>query len=221
MMAAEQGRRQLRKADGRAAGRLSTHQCCRRSGGRRTRRHKPGWVRAGPTGTDGYSTTHRKGAPWVVATMPGARCVWLFVTTHNDSAPAAHLLQRPVGCDEAAFAPIRALAAGPCCISKFFLLNNLHRPSPSLSSRPVLAMAFKLFSLAALAALLLLATGASAQVATGQNGVCCAYILNSSNQPVLVCNNPANVSRPGLGAARRELHAAMERAETCVFRVPP
>jgi hypothetical protein len=82
-------------------------------------------------------------------------------------------------------------------------------------------MAFKLFSIAALAALLLLATGASAQVATGQNGVCCAYILNSSNQPVLVCNNPANVSRPGLGAARRELHAAMERAETCVFRVPP
>jgi hypothetical protein len=46
---------------------------------------------------------------------------------------------------------------------------------------------------------LLLLTGLAPRVdaqavPTGQTGVCCAYILNSSNSWQLVCNNPTNVS---------------------------
>lgn len=54
---------------------------------------------------------------------------------------------------------------------------------------PLLALVLAL----ALAAALL--PSATAQVNTGQGGVCCAYILNSSNGWQLVCNNPSRVSR--------------------------
>lgn len=70
-------------------------------------------------------------------------------------------------------------------------------------------MAAKLFSIAAVALALLLATGAHAQVATGQSGVCCAFILDASNNPVLVCNNPANVRRQTLSRARARTAACI------------
>jgi hypothetical protein len=35
---------------------------------------------------------------------------------------------------------------------------------------------------------------AQAQIPTGQNNVCCAFIWNSANRWQLVCNNPTNVS---------------------------
>jgi hypothetical protein len=39
-----------------------------------------------------------------------------------------------------------------------------------------------------------LSTPAIAQIPTGENSICCAYILNSANSWQLVCNRPDGVS---------------------------
>lgn len=54
-------------------------------------------------------------------------------------------------------------------------------------------MATKIAVLLAVVMAALMLNGASAQMMTGQSGVCCAFILDSANKPVLVCDQPSRV----------------------------
>ncbi len=54
-------------------------------------------------------------------------------------------------------------------------------------------MATKIAVLLAVVMAAALLNGASAQLMTGQKGVCCAFILDSANRPVLVCDQPSRV----------------------------
>lgn len=65
--------------------------------------------------------------------------------------------------------------------------------------------------------------GASAQVPTGTNNVCCAFILNSSNRWQLVCNRPAGI--PGAmpfpaGTILSGVVAVPGQIAQCVGRFP-
>jgi hypothetical protein len=63
-----------------------------------------------------------------------------------------------------------------------------------------MASILKFLALAVALLAVMMPSPAAAQVTTGQNGVCCSYIMNSTTTWQLVCNNPTNVSLLSLAA---------------------